>query len=184
MNAGVISSRYSLALLKLVQETGAGEKTYSQACTLVQRMQEVDHLAEVLHKHPEISLDRKMQLIDSALEEPQTEDLRRFVRLVHTNGRMEFLMRMLQSFTDRYREAKGLKVGRLVTALPIPGLEDKLKQVVLEKTGFDLILEESIDPDIIGGFILEVEDLRMDASVEAQFRRLRRELIDNNNRIV
>ena len=71
-----------------------------------------------------------------------------------------------------------------MTALPDPGLKDKLKQVVLEKTGFDLILEESIDPDIIGGFILEVEDLRMDASVEAQFRRLRRELIDNNNRIV
>lgn len=184
MNAGVISSRYATALLKLVQETGAGEKTYSQACTLVQRMQKVDHLAEVLHKHPEINLDRKIQIIDSALEEPSTDELRRFIRLVHTNGRIEFLMRMLQFFVDRYREIKGLKVGRLVTALPVPGLEEKLKHVVHERTGFDLILEESVNPDIIGGFILEVDDLRMDASVEAQFRRIRSELIENNNRIV
>ncbi len=184
MNAGVISSRYALALLKLVQETGAGEKTYSQACTLVQRMQEVDRLAEVLHKHPEISLDRKLEIIDAALDEPSVDEIRRFVSLVHMNGRMEFLMRMLQAFIADYRDVKGMKMGRLVTAMSVPGLNDKLKHTVREKTGYDLILEEKINPDIIGGFILEVDDLRMDASVEAQFRRLRRELIDNNNRIV
>ena len=47
-----------------------------------------------------------------------------------------------------------------------------------------MILDEDIDPSVLGGFVLSIEDLRMDASVAGQFRMLRRELIDNNNRIV
>ena len=47
-----------------------------------------------------------------------------------------------------------------------------------------MLLEEDVNPEILGGFVLNIDDLMMDASVEGQFRLLRRELIDNNNRIV
>ena len=50
--------------------------------------------------------------------------------------------------------------------------------------GVTVILEERLDPTVSGGFVLNVGDLRMDASVSAQFRQLRHELIDNDNRIV
>lgn len=184
MNAGVISSRYGKALLKLVQETGAGEKVYSQACVLVLRMQELVQLSTAVQKHPEITVERKLELLGAALGEPLADEVIRFVRLVHANRRMEFLGRMMESFVSQYRKMKGIKMGRLVTALPAPELKEKFKKLVYERTGAELILEEDVNPDIIGGFILEVDDLRMDASVETKFRRLRRELIENNNRIV
>lgn len=184
MNAGVISSRYGKALLKFVQETGAGEKVYSQACVLVLRMRELSQLADALQKHPEINADRKLEIVAAALGEPLADEMVRFIRLVHVNRRMEFLGRMMDSFISQYRNVKGIKMGRVVTALPAPGLNEKMKRLVYERTGADLVLEENVDPDIIGGFIFEVDDLRMDASVRTQFRRLRRELIENNNRIV
>ena len=80
MNAGPISHRYAKALLKLVQETGAGEKVYSQACVLALRMQDIRQLADVIQKHPEIGIDRKIDIIGAAVGEPLADELDRFVR--------------------------------------------------------------------------------------------------------
>ena len=52
------------------------------------------------------------------------------------------------------------------------------------KTRSKVLLEESVDDSLIGGFVLQVEDLRMDASVQTQLRRLHNELVDKANRIV
>ena len=184
MNTGPIAHRYAKALLKLVQETGVGDIVYPQACVLVHRMQEIRQLADVIHKHPELPVSQKLQLLETALGEPMSDGIKRFVSLVYENGRMEYLLRMMYSFIEQYRAANSIKVGRLVTAGPAPDLKDALERILQEKTGATVILEESVDESIIGGFILQLDDQRMDASVEAQFRRLRSELIDNNNRIV
>ena len=184
MNTGPIAHRYAKALLKLVQETAAGDIVYPQACVLVHRMQEIPQLEGVVHKHPEVDLSRKLQLLEIALGEPMSDALKRFVTLVYENGRIEYLLRMIYSFIEQYRAANSIKVGRLVTASPAPGLKDALQRILQDKTGATVILEESVDESIIGGFILQLDDQKMDASVETQFRRLRSELIDNNNRIV
>ena len=184
MNTGPIAHRYAKALLKYSQETGAGEKIYSQACVLVFRMQELRQLADAVQKHPEISLDRKLEILASALGEPVEAPLKRFVALVHEHKRIEHLERMLYSFMEQYRDAHSIMVGKLVTAAPVEGLKDRLQEVLSEKTGVNVILDEDVDPSVLGGFVLSIEDFRMDASVAGQFRLLRRELIDNNNRIV
>ena len=184
MNTGPIAHRYAKALLKYSQETGAGEQIYSQACVLVFRMQELRQLADAVQKHPEISLERKLELLASALGEPIDAQLRRFVVLVHDHKRMEYLERMLYSFVEQYRSAHSIMVGKLVTAAPVAGLKDRLQEVLSAKAGVSVLLDEEVDPSVLGGFVLSIEDMRMDASVAGQFRLLRRELIDNNNRIV
>ena len=184
MNTGPIAHRYAKALLKLVQETGAGEKVYSQACVLVLRMQEIGQLADVIQKHQEVEIGRKLQILESAVGEPLAEELVRFVRLVDENGRIDLFQRMLTSFQDQYRACNCIKVGRLVTACPAPQLKAKLEALMQEKTGAKVMLEESVDENLIGGFVLQVEDLQMDASVQTQLRRLHDELVDKANRIV
>jgi F-type H+-transporting ATPase subunit delta len=184
MNTGPIAHRYAKALLKLVQETGAGEKVYSQACVLVLRMQEVSQLTDVIQKHPEVDLDRKLEILGAAVGEPLADDLSRFVRLVCENRRIDLLLRMLASFLDQYRAFSGIKVGRLVTACPSPHLKHILENLMHEKTGAMVQLDESVDETLIGGFVLQIDDLRMDASVQTQLRRLHNELVDKANRIV
>jgi F-type H+-transporting ATPase subunit delta len=91
---------------------------------------------------------------------------------------------MLYSFIEQYRRANAIMVGKIVTAAPVAGLKERLQAALAERHGTSVVLEEEVDPEILGGFVLSVDDVRMDASVEGQFRLLRRELIDNNNRIV
>ena len=184
MNTGPIAHRYAKALLKLVLETGAGEKVYSQACVLVLRMKELRQLTEVIEKHPEVDLDRKLQILESALGESMADEMLRFMRLLDVNKRIALFQRIMSSFLDQYRSYNGIKVGRLVTACPAPQLKARLEALLHEKTGARVLLDESVDEELIGGFVLQVEDLQMDASVQTQLRRLHNELVDKANRIV
>lgn len=181
MNTGPVAHRYAKALLKFVQEAKTGEKVYSQVGMLVARMHGIQQLKDILQKHPELPLDRKLEILDSALGEPASHELKRFVKLVDANGRMEYLERMLYSFLEQYREANAIKVGRVVTACPVPGLRDRLQSILSEMTAASVYIDEEVDPSLIGGFVLNIDDLRMDASVEGQFRRLRQELISLTN---
>lgn len=184
MNTGPIAHRYAKALLKLTQETGAGEKVYSQACLLVLRMQEIPALADAVLKHSEVSLNLKVQFINSALGEPMQEDLHRFLILVHAKRRIGFFLRMLYSFIEQYRQVNSIKVGRLITASEVSGLKERLQSILSERLGATVLLEEESDPKIIGGFVFELDGSRMDASVEGQLAKIRRQLVQNNNRIV
>jgi len=56
--------------------------------------------------------------------------------------------------------------------------------LVTDNVGGTLELEKVIDPAIMGGFILEVEDVRWDASILGQLTRIRNEFIERNRRIV
>ncbi len=184
MNAGIVASRYAKALLKFVQETGNGEKVYTQVGVLVFRMYEVMQLRDYIQKHHEIDAAKKLQLLEAALGEPLAMEICRFVNLVIARRRDEFLLRMLLSFLIFYREAHNIKVGRLITALPTEGLKERMEQLFHEKTGAEVRLEQKIDPEILGGFVFELDDWRMDASVAGQFRKIKAKLIDNTNRIV
>lgn len=184
MNAGPVAYRYAKALLKYVQETRTGEKVYSQVSVLVLRMHEIRQLSDAVRKHPELSLESKKDILKAALGEPLTQGLDRFISLVHEKGRMDGFERMLYSFVEQYRAASAIKVGTLVTACPVSGLKERLQDLLSERTGATVFLNENIDPDILGGFVLRIDDLKMDASVEGQFRHLRRELVENTSRIV
>ena len=65
-----------------------------------------------------------------------------------------------------------------------PSLETRLREVVESQTGCKLILRTEVDPALIGGFVFEVEDMLLDASVSRQIDIIRRQFIEKNRRIV
>ncbi len=184
MNAGIVASRYAKALLKFVQETGNGDKVYAQAGVLVLRMEEVPQLKDYIQNHGELGLEKKLQLLEASLGEPLAMELGRFMSLVVQRRRTDYFLRMLYSFISQYRDAYNIKVGRLVTALPAEGLRERMEKLFHEATGAEVHFEMKVNPDILGGFIFELGDWRLDASVEGRFRAIRRQLIENNTRIV
>ena len=95
---------------------------------------------------------------------------------------------ILKSFEDQYYESKGIVRGRLI--LPSEpdaaarALEDKLKALIESSTGKTLLLVTEVDESLIGGFVLEVEDKLLDASVSRQLERIRAQFVERNRRIV
>ncbi len=184
MNTGVVAYRYGKALLKYVQERGTGEDVCRQVLLLVCRMSSYEQLRHILENRDDVSLQHKKDLMSAAVEEPLAPELASFADLVHRQGRMPYLSRMLNSFVTQYREVNSIIVGRLTTAVPVEGLKERLEDMFSGKTGASVQLDATVDEDIIGGFVLELDGCRLDASVEGRLRRIRNELIEKNNRIV
>ena len=182
MNSGAITSRYARALLLYSMECGAGEKVYAQASALLKVMEQVPKLKLALQSSGEHPFDKRVELVDSALSEKT--DLVLFLKMVDDNGRTEFIDRILLAFVRAYRRQNNIKVGHLVVACDSGSLREKMERDFSARTGSDVIIETEVNPDILGGFILDIDGKRLDASVSGQMKKLRKALIDNNKRII
>lgn len=176
MNTGIIASRYADALLKYVKETGEGE--------VVCRQTEI--LEEALRTSPElVRFLESPALLQKALgEEKMTASLEKFLLLVIRQDRIPYLRYILHYFRMRWYESIGVSPAKLVVSTSSPGLEERIKGIFNDFTGRKLELKTSVDPSIIGGFIFEVADKRIDASISRQLEELRREFIEKNGRVV
>lgn len=63
-------------------------------------------------------------------------------------------------------------------------LESRLRDLIEKQTGCRLILKTEVNPSLIGGFVFEVEDTVLDASVSRQLDIIRRQFMEKNRRIV
>ncbi len=184
MNSGIVVSRYAAALLRYSTETGEAAKVYGQIGRLVRMAGGLPSLKDAMLRHRELSPEKKIELAGAAVQEPLADSLSRFVMLVHSHRRMELMFRIFLSFMKQYRSANNVKAGRLVTAVPIDGLAQKIEHLVSGNTGAQVELETKTDPSIIGGFILETDGYRLDASAAGRLCAIRHELLDSGNRLV
>ena len=84
---------------------------------------------------------------------------------------------MANSYITLYRQQKNIIRGRLITAAAVsPATEQKMRQMVESKTQGTVEFQTEVNPDIIGGFILEYGTYRMDASVKSKLKSILTEL--------
>lgn len=186
MNTGIIASRYARALLLYVQEKGDGERVAAQAARLERALAEVPELAQLLDDPGSATSSRKMEVLRTALGgEKMAQALERFIALVLSYGRMPLLRLMLHDFIDAWFRSQHILHASLTTVVP-PGeaILERLRQLVRQRTGYDVVITTSLDPGLIGGFVFEIEDYTLDGSAARQLRRIRRQFIENNRRIV
>ena len=169
MDLGMISVRYARALLKGSLEAKTEDAVYQDMLTLGKSYADVPQLRRALD-NPTLKADEKNKLIVTAMGNP-TEMSRRFVSLVLKEGRENHLQFMATSYVTLYRKQKNIINGRLTTAVPVSDtMEQKMKQMVEKRTSATVEFETVVDPEVIGGFILEYDTYRMDASVRNQLK--------------
>ena len=185
MNDSIIRTRYADALVKYVRETGNGESVCVQAEKLARVLGEVPDLSRMIAAKDVVSPARKQELLHAALGEPMTPELDRFIDLLIENGRIGALRMILLDFGDRYRRSIGIRKAHLKVAVPPPeGLLTRLKALVKERTGDEADIEVEVDPDLIGGFVFDIDDALIDKSVAHKLEIIRLQFIEKNRRIV
>jgi F-type H+-transporting ATPase subunit delta len=93
------------------------------------------------------------------------------------HGRLGLLPDLREAFDERYRVHERSLAVRLTTAVEIDDKQAESLRTQLEKaTGQSVTLERSVDVSIIGGVVLRVRDLLVDASVRRRLDALRRNL--------
>ena len=185
MNDSIIRTRYADALVKYVRETGNGESVCAQAERLALVLAEVPDLSRMIAAKDVVSRAKKRGLLQAALGEPMAPELDRFVDLLIANGRIGALRMILLDFKDRYQRSLGLRKARLKVAVPPPEeLLVRLKALVKERTGDEAVIEVEVDPDLIGGFVFDIDDALIDKRVARKLELIRLQFIEKNRRIV
>ena len=186
MNRSIVITRYATALVKYVRETGQGEIVCSEAETLMRTIRETPDLRRMLAAADDVvSPSDKKKLLQAALGNSISPDLSRFLNLLNQNGRMDLVEEILRDYVTQYRRSIGIRKAHLVTVTePSDRLLQRLKALVKEKTGDDVIIEVEVDPSLIGGFVFDIDDYLLDASVKRQLDQIREEFIERNRRII
>lgn len=206
MNTGIIATRYATALLKLVEETGSGELVAAQVQVIEKALDEVPDFRRAVDD-PAVAAVQKISLFEASLKDSMAQELHKFLELLIRNGRIGDVRLVLTTFVTEYYRSRHIKRARLVVADPAlldpeptpsdpvpvegslrqvqrPALESRLRDLVEKQTGCRLILKIEVNPSLIGGFVFEVEDTVLDASVSRQLDFIRRQFIEKNRRIV
>ena len=168
MDIGVISVRYARALLKSATDAKIEADVYKEMQTLAKTYTEVPQLRQTID-NPMLSKDTKQQLLLTAVGEKPCELTKAFISLVLKEDRENVMQFIANSYVTLYRQQKNVIRGRLITAAAVsPATEQKMRQMVESKTNGTVEFETEVNPDIIGGFILEYDTYRMDASVKSK----------------
>lgn len=206
MNTGIIATRYATALLKLVEETGSGELVAAQVQVIEKALDEVPDFRRAVDD-PAVAAVQKISLFEASLKDSMAQELHKFLELLIRNGRIGDVRLVLTTFVTEYYRSRHIKRARLVVADPAqldpeptpsdpvpvegslrqaqrPALESRLRELIGKETGCELLLEAKVDPSLIGGFVFEVEDMILDASVSRQLDVIRHQFIEKNRRIV
>ncbi len=176
MDLGVISVRYARALLKSATELKLEDQVYKEMQTLSRSFLEVPELRFTID-NPMLSKDKKLKLIVTACGENVGELTKKFVALVLKEDREKTLQFMAASYITLYRQQKNIIRGSLTTAAPVSkDTEDRMRRMVESMTKGTVEFKTEVDPNIIGGFILEYDTYRMDASVKSKLNKILTEL--------
>ena len=152
MDLGVISVRYARALLKSATQAKLEEQVYREMLMLAQSYIQVPELRFTID-NPMLSKDKKLNLLETACGGGVTDLVKRFLSLVLGADRESTLQLMATSYVTLYRKQKNIIRGKLITATETLGTVE---------------FQTEVNPEIIGGFILEYDTYRMDASVKTK----------------
>lgn len=170
MDIGVISVRYARALLKGSCDAKIEDKVYLEMQLLAKSYIEVPRLRFTID-NPMISKANKESLLVAAVGGAPCELTKAFFRLVLKEDRESVIQFMANSYITLYRKQKNIIRGKLTTAATVsPVTERRLQQMVEDKTNGTVEFETEVNPDIIGGFVLEYDTFRMDASVKTKLK--------------
>ncbi len=177
MSDGLIPRRYAKALYKFAVENGDSEEIYELLKKLSFRHTAIDELKRAV-LNPDISDEEKGSYMLKLSGGKPGSSLDKFILLCVRNNRAEYLQKISLAYVDLYREAHEIAHVVITTAVPMPEAEIKaIIDIVKKRLGaMTLEIEQKIDPELIGGFIVTIDGLVLDASVKRELNELQLQL--------
>ncbi|MCX6317454.1 MAG: ATP synthase F1 subunit delta [Bacteroidetes bacterium] len=176
-----LASRYAKALVDLAIEKGQLESVYADMQWIKAVCKSNRDFVNLL-RSPIIKADVKKKIVEAVTAGKIGEITAGFNRLMITKGRESNLPEVAQAFLDAYKAKKNIQTVHLTTAVPI---NDAVKQAIIaqikKSAGFEHIeMEEKVDENIIGGFVLKIGDKLVDASIIYDLKSIARQFENND----
>ncbi|MBN2482004.1 MAG: ATP synthase F1 subunit delta [Bacteroidales bacterium] len=181
MNESKISVRYAKALFTAGKEDNSLNVLKKDIEFLYQGIGEIPELQYVIQS-PVIRTKEKIRLFEVAFKSIFSQLTFTFIRLVLENRREEYLAGMARYFLDLLKTDQNIQSAEFISAASInEKIRKSITQLIEQKFKSSVELQETVDKNIIGGYILRVGDLQIDASIASKLKLIKKELIEINS---
>jgi len=168
-----ITTPYAEAFLQVAEEAKEVDKVVEQSKSILKLWNESPDFRNAMAS-PVLEIDSKKKALEKIFADDLSKSFISFLKLLADRQRIAFLNSVLERLLELYREQRNIALATVTSASPLD--EDQqaeiLKQVQNVAQTDNLELNLKVDPDLIGGFIVNVGSKVIDASLSGQVRRL------------
>ena len=176
-----LAIRYAKSLLDIAQEKDQLEKVFNDMKLLDDICKSSREFANVL-KSPIIKEDKKNQIIESVTAGRISILTSSFIKLLGGKGRESNLPEIISAFIEQYNVVKGIHKVKLTTAVELSdGMKNDFINKIKASEGIKNIeLETSVNENLVGGFVLEMEGKLADASIRRDLKEVQKQFMNND----
>jgi F-type H+-transporting ATPase subunit delta len=177
-----IAQVYAEALLATALQRNEADAVLDELNGLADEVFRADPAIEIFLASPAVSVKRKAEVIEATFRGRCSDLLTDFLLVLNQHGRLALLRHVRYT----YRELNDRRVHRVRvqvrSAVPLSDEQrGRLEQMTREGMGLEPVLETSIDPDLLGGLVVNVGDWQYDDSVRSRVQRIRDQIIERTS---
>ena len=180
MSAKRIASRYAKSLLDLSKESNNLDVVFENMSALKKAVQNRD--LYLMLKSPIINAKKKKDIVTKIFGAGFDKMTMGFLNIIISKGRESYIPEIAKEFVFQYNDLKKISSAVLTSAVPLSAeaLESlKAKLLASNITNETVQIETKVNPDILGGFIIEIGDKLYDASVKHKLETLKKQFVGN-----
>ena len=174
-----ITIRYAAAFFDLAEEKGVVENAYEDMLLLGNVCTSNRDFVLML-QNPMVHAEKKSKVITKIFGASVNKLSLSFMSLMIRKRRERFLPSIAEAFTDLYKASKGIKTAFVTSAVELEKNEKEGVLEILQKlTDKKIDLVENINTDLLGGFIINLDDFQVDQSVSTKIKKLKKDFEKN-----
>jgi F-type H+-transporting ATPase subunit delta len=168
-----VAAPYAQALLSIAQSKDNVDELSVIAGSFLNLLKESDELSAFL-ANPVADSDAKKGVLNQILGKDTNLQMKNFFMLLVDRGRIYLIGPILEQFQAKVRELTQTVLAEVTSAVE---LSDEQKETVRQKVqsmtkAKSVELASRIDPELIGGVVIQIGSQVLDASIRGQLRRI------------
>ena len=177
MSVFKVASRYAKSLLDLCKDKSLVEEVNNDMGLIDSACEQNRELVLVL-RSPIIKQDKKFKIVEAIFGNKVNKFTRLFLKLTISKGRADVLHEITREFHKQYLEFKGIQKAKVITTFKLDDtLRNEFNKIVKALTNKNPDLSQEVSKDIIGGYILNIDDRRIDSSLKSMLKKIEHDLI-------
>lgn len=174
--AKLVSKTYAGALFEVALEQNNIDQILAEYTFVVEVIQQNPDFFRILTS-PKISHEEKRNIYEDSFKESIGESLMNFLKILNDKKRNDSILDIYREFQERVNQHKGNVIAEVQSVIPldketIESLVEKLNKV----TGKTVTVNNVINPEIMGGLIVQVGDKIIDGSIKRKLEHMKHDL--------
>jgi F-type H+-transporting ATPase subunit delta len=180
-----VAKVYAEALLRAATQAGQGTEVLDELRSLVNDVYRREPGIEQFLSSPAVGRERKAGVLKRVFAGRASDLLTNFLSVLNAHDRMDVLPAIAHVYNEMYDRSQNRIQVQVRSAVPLA--DDQRERIASELRstfGKEPVLHSSVDPALLGGLVVQVEDWVYDSSVRTRLEMIRKQLVERSSHAI